>query len=200
MNRNSPEYLRDRHLRRVRQLKVFLPLLALAIISSLFLFSRSITLEGVLPIAEVDIADRMREPKMTQVVIATTNADGAVIEITANAVVPLSEDQAKANRADGSITYASGEVTTLASPVVMYNDTTAMAELTGGVEVTSLGYVVNSAAFDVDINAATLDSRSDVVAVGPLGQLNAGRMHAKQTDGGLVLVFNSGVRLIYNPK
>jgi hypothetical protein len=59
---------------------------------------------------------------------------------------------------------------------------------------------VNSAAFDVDINAATLDSRSDVVAVGPLGQLNAGRMHAKQTDGGLVLVFNSGVRLIYNPK
>lgn len=199
MNARSTEFRRDRHIRRIRLLKVALPLVALAIISSLFLFSRSITMQGALPIADVDIKDRMREPKMTKVDIATTNDAGATIEIIADAVVPIGTDKARAISADGKITSVTGEVTTLTATLLTYDDSAATAELTGGVRVTSLGYVMTSDAFDIDITAASLESRGAVVAVGPLGQLDAGRMTAQQTKGGVVLVFNSGVKLVYTP-
>ena len=53
------------HSRIVMILKVTLPLVALAILSSLFLFSREIDPEDAIPYADVEIADRPAQPRMT---------------------------------------------------------------------------------------------------------------------------------------
>ncbi len=195
-----PNAIQDRHSRRVRILKVSLPLLALAIMSSLFLFSRSLTMEGALPFAEVDVADRLRQPKMTQVAIATTSEAGAVIEITAESLTPTGLNSATARGALGTLTSLSGRVTMLNAAVVDFDDTAGTAALTGGVIVTSAGYEVATEALDMNITAAELQSRSSIQAKGPLGRLDAGRLRATQNDGGAVLVFNSGVRLLYLPQ
>ena len=62
MARAQPDNL---HSRLVGVLKVLLPLLALAILSTLFLVSRKINPEDAIPYADVDIEDRLRDPKMT---------------------------------------------------------------------------------------------------------------------------------------
>lgn len=200
MKRLSIEARRDRHTRRVRMLKVGLPLVALAIISSLFLFSRSITLDGALPFAEVDIADRLREPKMTQVRIATTSENGAVIDIEAATITPIGQTQAKASTAFGTITALTGQITTVQAALIDYDESAALAALTGGVQVRASGYTMTTDALDVNITDAQADSRNTVNAIGPLGTLDAGRMSIRQTPQGAVVVFKSGVRLLYTPK
>ena len=50
------------HSRLVYWLKITLPLVALMILSSVFLLSRSIRPEDAIPFAEVDIADRVTPP------------------------------------------------------------------------------------------------------------------------------------------
>jgi len=190
----------DRHLRRIRVLKISLPLVAVGILSSLFLFSRSITIEGALPFAEVDIQDRLRQPKMTEVRIATTSETGAVIDVTAQSVTPIGTSKALASAAFGTVTSPNGKVTTLDAPEIAYDQTSDLAALTGGVRMTSSGYEMTTLALDVDITAAQIDSRGAVQAQGPLGQLQAGRMRLKQQPKGAVLVFTSGVRLLYIPK
>ena len=188
-----------RHSRRVRFLKMILPAVALAILSSLFLFSRSITMDGAIPFAEVDIEDRLHEPKMTDVRIATTAANGAAIELTAATVIPQGKRRAIANTATGKITALSGDVTNINATSLTYNDAAEKATLVGGVEIDSGGYVMTTRALDVDIANAAATSRSQVQATGPLGDLTAGRMSVQQTDGKFLLVFNSGVRLLYKP-
>lgn len=199
MTRRARDLHHARHARLVRILKISLPLIALAIMSSLFLFSRGITIEGALPYAELDIEDRLREPKMTDVQIATTSADGAEINITAQNITPQGENRATARTAFGTITTTGGTTTQLTAPDVAYDAGQSLAALTGGVEIQSLDYVMTTQALDVAIDLAQVDSRSAVRAVGPLGQLDAGLMRLTQNDGGFVLVFKSGVRLLYTP-
>ncbi len=190
---------RDTHSRWVYGLKIGLPLVALAILSSLFLFSRAITIDGALPFAEVDIEDRLREPKMTDARIATTAENGATIDILADAVVPQGLEDAAARNAAGTITAPSGSVTTISAPLIEYRGAAQTAALTGGVKVASSGYQMVTDALDVSILDAKLASRGAVQAKGPLGTLHAGRMLLRQNDGGFVLVFNSGVKLVYTP-
>ena len=188
-----------RHSRRVRLLKMILPAVALAILSSLFLFSRSITMDGALPFAEVDIEDRLREPKMTDVRIATTAANGAAIDLTAATVVPKANSSVSAKTATGKITALSGDVTNITAARLTYNERAEKAALVGGVQIDSGGYVMDTLALDVDIASATVTSRAQVQATGPLGDLTAGKMNLQQTDGKFLLVFNLGVRLLYKP-
>ncbi len=188
-----------RHSRRVRFLKMILPAVALAILSSLFLFSRSITMDGAIPFAEVDIEDRLREPKMTDVRVATTAANGAAIDLTAVTVIPKGNSRAIAQTASGKITALSGDVTYITAASLTYNDSAEKAALIGGVQIDSGGYEMTTQALDVDIANAAATSRSQVQATGPLGDLTAGRMSVQQNDGKFLLVFNSGVRLLYKP-
>jgi len=196
----SAERRRDLHSRRVRLLKLGLPLVALGILSSLFLFSRQITMEGALPYAEVDIADRLREPKITEVSMATSADNGALIEVMAEQIVPMGDGQVTGNIVSGRIQALSGDVTTLNAAQMAYDDAGQSAALTGGVQVLTSGYDITTDALDLALQNAAIDSRGAVRAFGPLGQLDAGQMSARQSDDGVVIIFKSGVKLLYTPK
>ena len=195
----SPKLNHSLHTRLVGLLKVGLPLVALGILSSLFLFSRSITMDGALPYAEVDIDDRLREPKMVDVHIATTSAEGAAIEITAQSILPSGTEGAMARQARARITAPAGQLTTLSAPLVDYDSAKATAAMTGGVEIFSAGYAMTTQALDINMDKAQLDSRGEVRALGPMGQVDAGQMRLTQQQDGVVVVFNSGVHLLYKP-
>lgn len=184
----------------LRVLKIFLPLLAVAILSSLFLFSRGITIDGTLPFANFDLADRLREPKMTEVRLATTTQKGSLVDLSADAVVPKTASQTLARNAKGTITPTQGDATTFTAPQVLYNEQTARANLSGGVHVITGAYTMVTEAMDVDLAAGRLQSRSQVNAQGPLGTLQAGGMIVQENEGSLYLYFNSGVQLVYLPQ
>ena len=50
----------------VALLKIVLPLIALALLSSIFLLSRTIDPTATIPFTEVDVEDRVREPRLTE--------------------------------------------------------------------------------------------------------------------------------------
>lgn len=191
---------RHAHTRRVRILKVTLPLLALGILSSLFLFSRTITMEGALPFAEVDIADRLREPKMTDVRIATAADNGSFITLTAVSVTPVDGGAVTSRAVQGTIKSAAGNEILLNADQVLYDDVAGLAALTGGVRVTSAGYDMRAQAIDVAVARAQMTSRGAISAVGPLGRLDAGQLSATQTQSGAVIVFTFGVQVVYDPQ
>jgi lipopolysaccharide export system protein LptC len=76
------------------------------------------------------------------------------------------------------------------------------AALTGGVVMRNSGFDLKTEAMDVLMDRLSLTSRGEVTGTGPLGNLTAGKMRLSVSDDVArdhLLVFNSGVHLIYQP-
>jgi lipopolysaccharide export system protein LptC len=192
----------DNHTKAVTLLKLTLPLIALAILSSLFVFSKTIDPEAAIPYATFDVEDRLREPKITNAAYAAVTDDGDQIAINATVVVPNTASGGMAKQVQGTIISKIGDLTELAAQSVTYDSQQNSAAMTGGVDIRSAGYVINTDALDVTLDRISVTSRGTVDAVGPLGTLQAGQMTLTATKDGhdeYLLVFNSGVHLIYQP-
>jgi lipopolysaccharide export system protein LptC len=189
------------HSRLVGILKLALPLIALALLSTLFLFSRKINPEDAIPYATVDVADRLQDPKMTDAGFAGMTADGASLAVTAVQAKPTAQGAAL-QTVQGKLTMPDGAETDLAATTVILDSAARQLELSDGAELrTSGGYVVNSAGLGIATDRTYVQSRGEITAVGPLGTLSANAMTLSQAepDGPYLLVFKGKVRLLYQP-
>lgn len=80
-------------------LKIILPLMALALLSSIFLLSRTIDPTAAIPFTEVDVEDRVREPRLTEPKFSGVTSDGALVTLDATEMRP---DPAKAGSGTGT--------------------------------------------------------------------------------------------------
>lgn len=191
--------------RLVGWLKVALPLTALALLSTLFLVSNRINPEDALPYAQVDVEDRLKEPRITMPAYAGTTTDGAALEVTAAEARPAGDANAGAN-AQGlrlHLTTPDGARTDLvAERAQMTLDQKEVAFL-GSVRLDhSSGYSVMSDSMAARLDETDIRSTSPVVAEGPGGRITAQSMQLTQAgagSGGYVLVFNGDVKLVYQP-
>lgn len=193
----------DGHSRLVGWLKVALPLFALAVLSSLFLVARSIDPEGTLTLTEAELADRLREPRITAPAFSGTTRDGARVSVTARVARPATEGGASAAQVRGELATPDGARSTLSAAGLRFTSDAAQAVLEGGVLISqSLGYEFRTDSLTLNLDRTGLHSAGPVEGFGPLGQLTAGRMAltpAEGANGRYLLVFNEGVRLIYQP-
>lgn len=194
----------DAHSRVVGWLKVALPLAALAILSTLFLLADRIDPEDALPYAEVDVEDLAREPRMTAPTYAGTTSDGASIALTADQARPEA-DGTPASFAGLRLELATpdGATTRLSAPTAVIEDASNRITLSGGVAVeTASGYRLQTPEIIARLDRSGLESRGEVTARGPAGDLRADGMVLSQdtrTPGSYVLVFKGAVRLVYQP-
>ncbi len=183
-------------------LKVTLPLVALAILSSLFLFSRPIDPEDAIPYADVEIADRLAQPRMTGAGFSTVTSDGATLTLTADEATPqLGGAQIKG--LNGSLTLAGGSNTKIAAATAVLDRAAARLILDTGVTVsTSTGYVIQSDTVIISTDRAWAESPAEVHVAAPAGTLTAGSFRLDRADENApyLLVFKNGVHLIYRPK
>ena len=191
------------HSRLVFVLKVVLPLVALAILSTLFLISRKIDPEDAIPYAEVDIADRLRDPKMTGAGLAGMTQDGSVINLTSAEVKPQADGLGTMQQVVGWLRTADGAKSDMASAAIRIDPDNHIALLTGGAEFhTPTGYMVITDGLSVATDRTFVESLGPISSDGPLGQLTADHMLFHSTgdkNGPYVLVFNGQVRLLYEP-
>lgn len=193
----------DGHSRLVGGLKVALPLLALAILSTLFLVARTIDPEAAIPYAEVDIAERIREPRMTAPAYAGVTKDGATLTLTADEARPEAEGDGSAVKVHAQLATPDGARTALTAGTarVMSRDSKLLLE--GGVLVaTSTGYELRTDTLTLGLDRSGAESVGPVEGFGPPGQIRAGAMQIRQateSPGTYVLVFNNRVTLIYQP-
>ncbi len=194
-----------RHTRIVRWLKVALPLAALALLSTLFLVSNRIGGDIDLPYSEVEIADRLREPRMTRPSYSGVTSDGASLTLSADEARTAdgAGGEASALRVQGALRSASGSLVTLQSDQVVIDTGARLATLTGGVEVTtSEGLRMVTEGLTAALDVSHLQSTAPVMAEGPPGRISADSMDlVADTAGGSghVLRFKGNVKLVYQP-
>ena len=190
------------HSRVVAVLKIALPLLALAILSSLFLFSRQINPEDAIPYAKVEIEDRLREPRLTDAGLSGMTADGAALTLNMAEARPGQDGSGTATGITGRLATPDGATTDITAAAATVEQAAKRAELSGGVTLTSsLGYKVASPGFGLALDRTWAESRGPVQADSPMGKLTADHMKLdrKGQEGGYLLVFNGNVRLLYQP-
>lgn len=190
------------HSRVVSVLKITLPLLALALLSSLFLFSRPIDPEDAIPYADVEIADRLAQPRMSEAGFSTVTADGATLTLTAERAAPVA-DGAEITGLTGQLIDPAGAQTDFTAARATLNRPAGKLALQGGVKLsTSTGYQMATETLSMGIDRSFVESDGPVTATAPMGDLTAGamRIDRKAADAPYLLVFNKGVRLIYQPQ
>ncbi|MGL4281266.1 MAG: hypothetical protein ACRCS0_12935 [Albidovulum sp.] len=186
-------------------LKIILPLLALAVLSTLFLFSSRIDIEGSLPFSEVDVEQLAREQRLTQPEYSAVTDDGSALRINAAVARPQVGATGVASARELVVRYETtgGLNIDLTSKTGRLDDAKGEMILRDGVTIkTSSGYDMVSPGLDAALDRTRLVSQGAVTATGPLGRIDAGHMEITRADaatGDYVLIFNQGVKLVYQP-
>lgn len=195
------------HSRLVAWLKILLPLAALAILSTLFLFSRKIDPSRAIPFARVDVKELAREPRVTAPNYAGVTSDGTAVTLSAETARPGGTNGASATGLHARLDTPDGTRTDITAGDGTVDPAAGRMVLQGGVKlVSSTGYTIDADKLIGALGKTDVQSDGPVRASGPLGTLNAGAMQLRREPGasadtsGYVLVFKDGVKLVYQPR
>lgn len=190
----------------VRWLRVLLPLAALAILSTMFLFSRQPGTEPRIPYAEVDAENMARGPRVIAPEYAGVTSDGARISLKAGQATP-GNDGSDGNASDLRLDWRrpDGLNADLTAPDAVLTD--GLIGLRGGVRMTlSSGWTLETPMMDAATDRSRLAAGDGVDARAPFGSITAENMEllpeggaAADADEAAVLNFSGDVRLIYQP-
>ena len=178
-----------------RAARIALPLLALALLSSVFLVAPRPSADDVpaIPFARAEAVSR--EQRLGQPDFAGVTADGTRIALVAEAARPLPDRPGAISATEVTLrvdTPARGF--DLAAPSASVADGRITA--TGGVEVrTTDGWRVRAPRMDALLDRTAVTAEGPVEGEGPLGHIEAGAMRATRE----ALDFTGGTRVIYQP-
>lgn len=196
----------DKYSRLVLWLKVALPLLALAILSTLFFVAETLDPEAAIPYAKVDVERILREQGMTRPTFGGVTAEGVQVSLSAEAVRPSMERRSRllGETLAADLAFPGRGSINVRSPEGIIDAENGVAILQGGARLeSSTGYLVETDRIVMSYLDATAEAESEVRATGPSGTLTAGSLQLvrrKGDDAGYLLVFKDGVRLVYKPK
>ncbi len=186
----------------VQIIKVALPLIALGLLSTLFLFSRSIDPADAIPFSDIDVAQIAEEQSLAAPKFSGVTSDGSTISLRAEAARPDLTDPRllKVTNVIADILTSSGTQIAVLSDEALYDGAGDTLELLGRVRVnTSTGFELRTDAIIADLAHTGLVTEGPVSGFSPAGTLEAGRMQMTSAEGSQVLVFKDGVKLVYEP-
>ena len=194
----------DRYSRMITFLKVLLPLMALALLSTLFLLSQNTEPMASIPFAEAEVNERMRDQQITGPFFSGSTEQGDQISFSAGKIgVADGNGRVTANDISAQIDLSSGARLVFFADlgeVDIANDTSI---LSGKVLITtSTGYKINSERLVSAMTSLNMESPDKIIAKGPLGTFSAGSMRltlSEKTESNQ-MVFTNAVKLIYDPK
>jgi len=181
-------------------LKITLPLAALALMSTVFLFARAPTQDSAVPYAEIE--EIAREPRLSGAQVSGVADDGSVIQLTAETARPLG-DVLLVETMFASIDVVDGIHIDIRAGRGEINNATRIARLTGLARIeTSNGYEMETAGITANLTTGQITSDGALEIQAPFGSLTAGQMIIETPEGmgGQVMLFQNGVRLVYTPQ
>ncbi|WP_347137987.1 hypothetical protein [Paracoccus sp. SSK6] len=186
----------------VRWLRVLLPLAALAMLSTLFLFSRGGDSVSQIPYADVEAEARARDPRLVAPEYAGVTDDGASLTLRATEAAPGGDAKGGGTARDLRLDWQrpDGLRADLTAPQAGLAD--GAIRLGGGVRMTtSTGWTLDAASVEAATDRSRIAAEEGVEAQAPFGTLSAQRMELVP-DGdknASILNFSGDVRLIYQP-
>lgn len=194
----------NRYSRIVSMLKVALPLAALALLSMLFMISRSVNPDDALPYAQVDIDELLRDPRLTAPSYSGMTEQGDEVEFSAATAHPGAGDGTGARAREPLLRLLSpkGAETRVTAREAHIDPASNSLVLSDDVVIdTSTGYRLESGALLANLDQTHLESPGPVRAIAPGTEITAETMTLSRTDTASpeVLVFKGGVKLLYQP-
>jgi lipopolysaccharide export system protein LptC len=183
--------------------KILLPLAALALLSTIFLFARQSDDADRIPLSE--IAAIAREPRISNPTFAGVADDGSVVSIRADEIRPIA-DQPDSFGVSGvrlSLVAADGSAVELSAGTGTIDGAGRRATFTDLVRITSsTGFAVEATGVRTDLRAGTVETEGALAGQAPFGRLDAGKLviSADPDGSGTRLLFQDGVRLLYEPQ
>jgi len=192
------------HSRVVAGMKILLPLVALGLLSTVFLISNTVDPSQSVPTSQIDLQKRARELGATNPSFAGVTRQGDEIRFDADIVRPdpATPDRLTADRIVAQFRLGAGTQVDITARLAEFDQRALTAQLHGDVRMTtSTGYVIDTARLISRLDALHVLSPGTVTATGPLGDLTAGRMllHNVAASDAAELLFSAGVKLVYQP-
>lgn len=186
-------------------LKVILPLLALAMLATLFLVPRDVDLESAIPFAKVELEKRLRDQQITAPSFSAQTPQGHIVAVTASTAHPDADDPTRtiADDLNARITSLDGDTISIVAQHGEMDSTFKELQLNKGVRITAgAGMQLETETLIMSIEDVRAESEGEVVASTDFGRLAAGRMAIRPSgeSDDVYLFFTNGVRLIYTPK
>ncbi|WP_375279625.1 hypothetical protein [Pseudooctadecabacter sp.] len=181
-------------------LKVTLPLAALALMSTVFLFARAPTQDSTIPYAEIE--EIAREPRLSGPQLSGVADDGSIINLAARTAKPQG-DILSVEAMTANIQSADGTIIDIRAGMGEIDNTNNTARLTGLAHLeTSNGYEMETAGISADLTTGRIFSDGALEVQAPFGSLTAGQLVIETPDAGTgqVMLFQNGVRLVYTPQ
>ncbi|SLN62385.1 LPS export ABC transporter periplasmic protein LptC [Ruegeria meonggei] len=194
----------DGHSRMVQFFKVVLPLVAILMLSTVFLLSRSIETNVTVPFTQQDIDKRLADQVVTQPNYRGTTRKGEEVQIEAIRASQGTEGAIPtAAEFRGRLGLSDGGVITLDSNSGLIRPDKNTATFVGDVVITSTdGTEITTDLLNTSLDEIRGDTPGQVNGTGIIGNFTAGRMTfgTEKKDGPVHIIFTDGVKLVYEPE
>lgn len=187
----------------INWVKTLLPIAALALLSTLFMFSGKVDVTQSLPYAELNVDEIIREQRISRPYFTGTTAAGTQVALSAAFATPDPDNAQNLTISSLSARFLETDETELSilADTGNLNSRTKIAQIAGNVTLsTSTGFWAKTDALRIDMDRATAESPGPLVASSPMGRIEAGQMRVQRTAGGAQIVFTNGVSLVYKPQ
>ena len=189
----------------VTVLKVGLPLVALAMLSALFLIQNDDGPGGTITFSRGDMEALGDGLRVTNPTLTGSTRGEDRFRFSAEIVVPDAAPPTRATLSglDGRIDFTDGSAVDIAARSGEIDLDAQGLSLTDAVRIaTSQGLEVTSDDVSVDLRLGVLEARGGVVTEGPMGRINSDTLRIEPSPDAAearVITFGNGVRLVYDP-
>ena len=200
MARNGNTYSRV-----VWTLKIALPVIAILMLSSIFILSRGVSTNTAIPFAEKELEERIRDQQVSNPFYTGKNEAGDDVRVAAEVMTrdPAQDDIAHLDVMNVKLTTPNDTKIYLSSNAGSFFRNEQKLYLEGDVFVeTSDGYTMKATTAWVYDRGVHIVATGPIHGTGPATVLKAGHMEIKrQNKGGpMQIYFTQGVDIVYDPK
>lgn len=185
--------------------KIVLPLLALGLLSSLFLLSGVQDGEQTIPFSDIELEEIVEGQRILRPRYQTVLDSGALARFTAESARPDigNPDRFMASEITGRILQNDGLQVDIRGAEGVMDNASRTVRIEGGLRLSRTdGYTLSTEGAEVRLDGQWGETTSDVIVLGPGLTLSAGRarMQPDAATGNREVVFKDGVKLVYTPQ
>jgi len=192
----------NRYSQFVTAAKIILPLLALGLLSSLFLISNAPEGELTIPFSDMELEEIVEGQRILRPRYRTVLDSGATARFTAESARPDPDDPDRflAEEITGRVMQTDGVQIDIRGAAGAMDNAARMVQITGGLRLSRTdGYTLSTEGAEASLDGQRGETTGEVIVLGPGITLTAGKAQLvpDPATGARQVVFTDGVKLVY---